>query len=49
MKIIQFSDIHLRVDGRLSFGKADTARNLNAVIDYFLNISDQPDIYSSLS
>jgi 3',5'-cyclic AMP phosphodiesterase CpdA len=45
MKIIQFSDTHLRIDGRLSFGKADTAKNLNAVINFFVKMRDQPDIY----
>jgi 3',5'-cyclic AMP phosphodiesterase CpdA len=45
MKIIQFSDTHLRIDGRLSFGKADTVANLNRTIDFFLKLPEQPDLY----
>ncbi len=45
MKIIQFSDTHLRADGRLSFHKMDTMTSLMRTIDHFENMTDQPDFY----
>lgn len=45
MKIVQLSDIHLRVDGRLSFHEANTMENFMLSIDYFESLEDQPDMY----
>jgi 3',5'-cyclic AMP phosphodiesterase CpdA len=47
MQILQFSDTHLRVDGSLSFGVADTMNITTKAFDFFKKIpdSDQPDFY----
>lgn len=45
MKVLQLSDIHLRVDGRLSFHKVNTMENFTKAMNYFENLSEQPDMY----
>ena len=45
MRILQLSDIHLRIDGQLSFGKMNTMENFRMAIDHFEGLKEKPDMY----
>lgn len=47
MKIIHFSDTHLRGDNLLSFGKCDTSATVKKAMEYFKNMpeKDLPDLF----
>lgn len=47
MKIIQFTDTHLRGDNLLSFGKCDTSATVKKAMEYFKNMpeKDLPDLF----
>lgn len=43
MRIVQFSDVHLRAGGQLSFRVADTAAMLKDCVDHLLSLKWRPD------
>lgn len=45
MRILQMSDIHLRVDGQLSFHKMNTMEAFRQSIAHFENLVHQPDMF----
>ena len=44
MKILQISDIHLRGDGRLSFGAADTQQSFKQTMKHLMDMDPKPDV-----